>query len=74
MEDFTIEGSNSIETVSRFAEAALIIDPDKSVWKHLYQFNNLDPAQVLVPTLVVIGDQDPYAPLQVCAELFSNLG
>lgn len=74
MEDFTIEGSICRETASRFAEAALITDPHKAVWKHLYQFNNLDPAQVRVPTLVVAGDQDPYAPLRVQAELFSNLG
>mmetsp|Transcript_1604 Transcript_1604/g.1951 ORF Transcript_1604/g.1951 Transcript_1604/m.1951 type:complete len:400 (+) Transcript_1604:146-1345(+) len=74
MEDFTIEGSISLETASRFAEAALITDPHKAVWKDLYQFNNLDPAQVQIPTLVVAGDQDPYAPLRVQAELFSNLG
>ena len=63
MEDFTIEGSNSLQTASMFAEAALITDPDKAVLKHLYQSNNRDPAQVLIPTLVVVGDQDPYAPL-----------
>jgi len=74
MEDFTIEGSISRETASRFAEAAVITDPQKAVWKNLYQFNNLDPAQVQIPTLVAAGDQDPYAPLRVQAELFSNLG
>ena len=35
---------------------------------------NSDPGRVHVPTLVVVGDQDPYAPLHVQAELFSNLG
>lgn len=74
MEDFTIEGSISRETAIKFGEAAIVTDPKKANWKHLYQFNNLDPAQVHVPTLVVAGDQDPYAPLRVQADLFSNLG
>jgi len=74
MEDFTIEGSISHEIAIKFGEAAIIADPQKSNWKHLHQFNNLDPAQVHIPTLVVAGDQDPYAPLRVQAELFSNLG
>jgi pimeloyl-ACP methyl ester carboxylesterase len=74
MEDFTIEGTIPHETAMRFAEAALISDPSKAVWKHLYQFNNIDPGRVHVPTLVVCGDQDPYAPLHVQGELFANLG
>jgi pimeloyl-ACP methyl ester carboxylesterase len=74
MEDFTIEGTISQETAIAFAEAALISDPHKANWKHLYQFNTLDPARVHVPTLVVAGDQDPYAPLHIQADLFTNLG
>jgi len=74
MEDFTIEGSISHETALHFAAASMISDPVKAKWKHLYQFNNLDPARVHVPTLVVAGDQDPYAPVHVQGELFSNLG
>ena len=27
-----------------------------------------------MPTLVVAGDQDPYAPLRIQSELFTNLG
>jgi hypothetical protein len=53
IEDFTIEGSIPPEPARIFAEAALLADPVKAVWKHLYQFNNLDPARVHVPTLVV---------------------
>lgn len=74
MEDFTIEGTITQETAVAFAEAALVSDPHKANWKHLYQFNTLDPARVHVPTLVVAGDQDPYAPLHVQADLFTNLG
>lgn len=53
MEDFTIEGTMPPEPARLFAEAALLADPIKAVWNHLYQFNNCDAARVHVPTLVV---------------------
>jgi pimeloyl-ACP methyl ester carboxylesterase len=74
IEDFTVQGTIPPEPARLFAEAALVSDPVKAVWKHLYQFNNCDPARVHVPTLVIAGDQDPYAPLHVQQELFCNLG
>jgi pimeloyl-ACP methyl ester carboxylesterase len=74
IEDFTVQGTIPPEPARLFAEAALVTDPIKAIWKHVYQFNNCDPARVLVPTLVVCGDQDPYAPLHVQQELFCNLG
>ena len=74
VEDFTIEGTISSCVAKEFAEAALTSDPIKAVWRSLYQFNNIDPARVRCPTLLVGGDQDPYAPLHVQQELFSNLG
>lgn len=74
IEDFTLEGTIPPEPARKFAEAALVADPIKAPWRHLYQFNNCDPARVRVPTLVLAGDQDPYAPLHVQQELFTNLG
>jgi len=74
IEDFTIEGTIPPKAASYFAEAALLADPAKAQWKNLYQFNNCDPARIHVPTLVVVGDQDPYAPLHVQQTLFTNLG
>ncbi len=74
IEDFTVEGSIPPAAAIEFAEAALASDPIKARWKFLCQFNNCDPARVHVPTLVVAGDQDPYAPLRVQSELFTNLG
>ena len=74
IEDFTIEGSIAPDQAKLFAQAALISDPLKAIWARLDEFNNCDPARVNVPTLVVAGDQDPYAPLRVQSELFSNLG
>lgn len=75
IEDFTLEGSIPPEAARQFAYAALITDPIKAQWRHLYQFNNCDPARIVhLPTLVIAGDQDPYAPLHVQQELFANLG
>jgi pimeloyl-ACP methyl ester carboxylesterase len=74
VEDFTVEGTIPFETARLFAEAGLLSDPLKAQWKHVHQFNNCDPGRIHAPTLVVAGDQDPYAPLHVQAELFSNLG
>ena len=53
IEDFTIEGTIPPRAATYFAEAALLADPVKAQWKNLYQFNNCDPAQIHVPTLVV---------------------
>ncbi len=53
VEDFTIEGTIPPKAAMNFAEAALLSDPIKAQWKHLYQFNNCDPGMVHVPTLVV---------------------
>lgn len=74
IEDFTIEGSIPSEPARLFAEAALLADPFTAQWKNLHQFNICDPARVNVPTLVIAGDQDPYAPLRVQTDLFCNLG
>ena len=57
IEDFTIEGSIPPEPATKFAEAALISDPIKAQWTNLSQFNNVDPARISIPTLVVAGDQ-----------------
>ena len=53
IEDFTVEGSIEPEPAAQFAKAALLTDPYNAPWKQLFQFNNVDPARVHVPTLVV---------------------
>ena len=57
IEDFTIEGSIPPETAKSFAKAALFTDPIKAQWNNLHEFNNCDPARVLVPTLLVRSSQ-----------------
>jgi len=71
MEDFTNTGT----AISKlFAEAAMISDPIKVQWWNLHQLNECHPSLVKVPTMVIAGDEDPYAPMQIQAELFTHLG
>jgi len=78
MEDFTNVGNEAriFPPVSAklFADAALVSDPIKVQWWNLHQLNECHPSLVKVPTMVIAGDQDPYAPMQTQAELFTNLG
>eukprot|EP00579_Thalassiosira_antarctica_P006727 CAMPEP_0201884460 /NCGR_PEP_ID=MMETSP0902-20130614/17256_1 /ASSEMBLY_ACC=CAM_ASM_000551 /TAXON_ID=420261 /ORGANISM="Thalassiosira antarctica, Strain CCMP982" /LENGTH=445 /DNA_ID=CAMNT_0048413435 /DNA_START=103 /DNA_END=1440 /DNA_ORIENTATION=+ len=78
MEDFTSVSNEArlFPPVSAklFAEAALVSDPIKVQWWNLHQLNECHPALVKVPTMVIAGDQDPYAPIYAQAELFTNLG
>ena len=53
IEDFTVEGSIPPEPARLFAQTALMTDPFKAKWTQLCQFNNLDPARIHIPTLVV---------------------
>ena len=72
MEDFTNVGPPI--PAQWFAESALISDPIKVQWWNLHQLNECHPSLVHVPTMVIMGDQDPYAPMLTQAELFTNLG
>jgi len=81
MEDFTnfgmVSGGTSVGpplTAKLFAEAALATNPMKVQWCNLHQLNECHPSLVKVPAMVITGDQDPYAPKQTQAELFTNLG
>ena len=86
MEDFTMSGSASGASAADeggsifppvsarlFAKAALVADPIKVRWRSLHQLNEAHPSLVNVPSMVVAGDSDPYAPIAVQGELFTNL-
>jgi pimeloyl-ACP methyl ester carboxylesterase len=38
------------------------------------QYAELDPAKVKIPTLVLFGARDPYAPVELQSKLFTRLG
>lgn len=72
--DFIIPGNISDEAINAFVEQALAADPVRSDWRGSDQWNALDPGKVTVPTLVLHGGSDPYAPVPNLAKLVSRLG
>jgi len=72
--DFILPGSISQEAIEEYVREALEADPVRTDWNRLDEWNELDPARVLVPTLLLQGEKDPYAPTARQAAFFSRLG
>ncbi len=72
--DFIIPGNISQQAIDAFVEQSLAADPVRSDWRGSDQWNALDPSKVTVPTLVLHGGADPYAPVPNLAKLVSRLG
>jgi pimeloyl-ACP methyl ester carboxylesterase len=72
--EFIIPGSISQKAIDTYVAMALKADPIKVDWKNLDQYNELDPARVITPTLILQGEHDPIAPTDRQAKLFTRLG
>lgn len=72
--DFIIPGAISPRAIDEYVRHALEADPVRVDWKNLDEWNELDPAEVLVPTLLLQGEKDPFAPTDRQAAFFSRLG
>ena len=72
--DFITPGSIDRASVDAFVTAALAADPVRADWRKMDEFGVLDPSKVRVPTLVIHGAGDPFAPIASQAKLFSRLG
>jgi len=72
--DFITPGSISRDAVEAYVALALLTDPVKTDIRALDQYNALDPAKVIVPTLVLQGEFDPIAPAEKQVKLFTRLG
>ncbi|WP_323756758.1 alpha/beta hydrolase [Roseivirga sp.] len=72
--DFIVPGSISQKAVDAYVEAALKADPVRVDLNRYDQFNELDPAKVTVPTLILQGEFDPIGPTATQAKLFTRLG
>lgn len=72
-EDFIVKGATTPSTVAAFVEQALLSDPVRVDWRDRDQFGELDAAKVSVPTLLLHGEHDPYAPAAQQAEVFLRL-
>ena len=72
--DFITPGSIDRASVDAFVTAALAADPVRADWRKMEELAALDPSKVQVPTLVIHGAGDPFAPVANQAKLFSRLG
>lgn len=72
--DFIVPGSISQKAIDTYVEVSLAANPIKVDWKNLNDYNELDPAKVLVPTLVIQGEHDPIGPTDRQIKLYTRLG
>lgn len=72
--DFITPGSISAKAIDAYVMAALTADPVKTDLKGYDQYNALDPAKVAIPTLVIHGEFDPLAPVDLQEKLYTRLG
>lgn len=74
LSDFIIPGNISDAASTAFGKQAVEADPIRSDWRGTYEWNELDPGRVTVPTLLMHGAKDPYAPVSSQSKLFQRLG
>jgi pimeloyl-ACP methyl ester carboxylesterase len=72
--DFITPQVISQKVIDAYVAAALQADPVRVDWRELEKYDELDPAKVVTPTLVIHGERDPYAPIAAQAALFTKLG
>lgn len=72
--DFITPGSISQLAIDTYVAAALEADPVRTDWTAGHEWNELDPAAVTVPTLILQGEHDPISRSESQALLFEQLG
>jgi pimeloyl-ACP methyl ester carboxylesterase len=72
--DFITPGSISQSAMDAYVKAAMEADPIRVDWRGAAEWDELDPAQVLVPTLLMHAEFDPIATPEQRASLFRSLG
>lgn len=74
LEDFTLPGTICDDAALTFSSLALEVDYIKAAWDELHEFNICNPAMLHIPTLIIVGAQDPYISWDSQRELFDRLG
>ncbi|MFT4789195.1 MAG: alpha-beta hydrolase superfamily lysophospholipase [Paraglaciecola sp.] len=72
-EDFTILGTISKQAIDAYVKAAIAADPVRADWNKLSQWDQLDGANILVPTLLLQAASDPLANMDADALFFKKL-
>ena len=72
--DFITPGSISQSAIDAYVKAAVEADPIRVDWRGASEWDELEPAQVLVPTLLMHAEFDPIATPEQRDSLFRALG
>jgi pimeloyl-ACP methyl ester carboxylesterase len=72
--DFITPAVITKTVLDAYVKAALAADPVRVDWRDLQAFDELDPAKVVTPTLLIQGARDPLAPVAAQSALFTRLG
>ena len=59
--------------VTAFVTQAMAADPVRMDWIKEEEFNDLDPAKLTMPTMILQGSRDPGVPMDVTARFFSKI-
>jgi pimeloyl-ACP methyl ester carboxylesterase len=72
--DFISPKVTSQLLIDTYVAAALKADPIRADWRELQQYQALSPTKIKTPTLVLVGEHDPLAPMPAQSRLFLGLG
>jgi pimeloyl-ACP methyl ester carboxylesterase len=72
--DFLIPGTISQRAIDEYVRHALEADPVRVDWRDQAAWKELSPSEVFVPTLLIQGEKDPFAPTDRQAAFFTRLG
>ncbi len=62
------------DVIEAYVVAALAADPVRVDWRKPEEFASSNPERIVIPTLVLQGERDPYAPVGAQSRLFTRLG
>jgi len=71
--DFITPGSISEAAIKAYVNSALVADPIRVDFKALHQWQELDPARVSTPLLLLQAEFDPLAPTEQQAAFFKDV-
>ena len=62
------------EVIDGYVSSCLKLDPILADWNNIDQWHQLDPQAITVPTLLINGEHDPYAPADKNSSFFRKIG
>jgi pimeloyl-ACP methyl ester carboxylesterase len=74
LEDFISPQVTPPAVTAAFVTQALATDPVRMDWIREHEFNDLDPARLTMPTMILQGSRDPGVPLDITARFFQKIG